>query len=196
MTDIPAIHDTALILEEIADFVYRPHDEQDEVCKVILSHVSDFVRSVVRQYKQGRQLSDRQVEAVIKAWDKIKDQAMKELSGEQVEVPPAPVGRVSFTGTIVHEKVGQNDYGTYVKILVVHDDGWKCWMSAPSYLKGLSCMVGDLRGIKADFSATLTHGNEKTFAFGKRPVAHNAYGSSIKDEYRQELEAKGWSFLS
>jgi hypothetical protein len=88
---------------------------------------------------------------------------------------PAPTGRVTFTGTIATVKV-ENGFGyntTVTKLLVVADDKYKVWVTAPRDL--LFMGDGPTKGQRVTMVATLTQSaKDATFAIGKRPMLLNA----------------------
>lgn len=113
--------------------------------------------------------------------------AMGELSPAQtrlvrqlgVRLVPAPVGRVTFTGTI--EAMKLRDFGP-IKMTVLADDGFRVWVTAPqsivmAYRMGQREDVGTFLtrmfvGRRVQLAATLEPSkDEPGFAFGKRPTA-------------------------
>jgi len=93
------------------------------------------------------------------------------------KLPPAPVGRVVFSGEIVKVKHTIGAYGPQTKIIVQSDDGWRCWVSCPVAIlrdapkvQGISEDYGNLKGLRVQLTATLEQSKDDAgFAFGKRP---------------------------
>jgi hypothetical protein len=99
---------------------------------------------------------------------------LTKLEGEAEQPPPpvevhvpTPTGRVQFTGVVVGLKVQDGDWGSSLKATVkVSTDGgvWLAWITVPPSVAAIE------RGDQVTVKATLTHGKDDYFAFGKRPV--------------------------
>ncbi len=98
---------------------------------------------------------------------------------ERGSAPPAPAGRVTVTGTVVHTKWQCHDFGESLKMLVVAIEGYRVWVTVPADLLDER---GELaKGTTVRFDAKLMpktrahdprlQGDEDpTFAFGSRPT--------------------------
>lgn len=85
---------------------------------------------------------------------------------EEEKHVPAPIGRVTVRGTVVSLKDYESNYGPCYKMTVkveTSEGSWLVFVSVPS------CLTVE-RGMTVEFKATLEHGNEPHFAFGKRPT--------------------------
>lgn len=95
---------------------------------------------------------------------------------------PAPVGRVTVTGEIVHVKLHEDMYGSTFKIIVRDDRGFKVWTTMPSALRPDSISGGApeiyaLKGKRVRFDAALSRSDrDASFAFGKRPTKASVLG--------------------
>jgi hypothetical protein len=119
-------------------------------------------------------LSEKQVELV------------RKLAHEARNPPPpekhvdAPVGRVTFEGTVVSAKVRDTNWGSSLKITIkveTEDGSWLAWGTCPAaILDDVSKMRSDGerteplgRGDLVRITATLERGDEPHFCFMKRP---------------------------
>jgi hypothetical protein len=145
-----------------------------------------FLDSLYEQAQGGKSLTEKQIEAGIKALDKAKEreeqfQARKAQETVLIEQGvQAPEGKVIVTGTVLSVKWQESAYGGSLKMLVESDEGWKVWSSVPKSLQGTSALVGgeewkfsqDVQaGERIEFTATLTPSDkDPLFAFAKRPT--------------------------
>jgi hypothetical protein len=85
---------------------------------------------------------------------------------------PAFQGRATVLGTVISTKVVESDFGTTVKMLVEHADGWKVWGSVPNSL----FLIGDtqralVRGDVVRFDAKIQKSDQDPkFGFFSRPT--------------------------
>lgn len=77
----------------------------------------------------------------------------------------APLGRLEIEGVVVSLKTKHNGYGSVVKILVEHADGWRVYSTAPSDLLSEGVEKDDI----VRFTATLGTTNDPYFVVAKRP---------------------------
>jgi len=157
-----------VFLQENPDF--RPLVE----CQTLWDTHGEFVADVVCKLMQHGELTDNQVAAVRNAIER-KARWAAQRAEEALTMVPAPTGRVTFTGTIATVKV-ENGFGyntTVTKLLVVADDKYKVWVTAPRDL--LFTGNGPTKGQRVTMVATLTQSaKDATFAIGKRPMLLNA----------------------
>lgn len=135
-----------------------------------------FLQDVRRKFVASGRLSDRQIAAVQRAydgearraqWEAERKARAAELRAAGVE---APTGRVEVEGKIISSKQHGSWFGRRyvesVKITILTDAGWKCWVTLPDSLKSDESEVG--RRIR--LTATLTKSDrDPAFCFGKRP---------------------------
>lgn len=62
---------------------------------------------------------------------------------------PAFEGRVTITGTVISTKVVDSQFGSSVKMLVEHKDGWKIWGTIPSAIQFINEVRGNHCGQRA-----------------------------------------------
>lgn len=119
-----------------------------------------FIKDVIWKLNQYGRLSEHQVKAVIKAWDREKNPPIEPDRG------PAPEGRVIVIGKVLATKLVENDFGQTEKMLVELENLSKVWVTVPISLKG------DIKGKQIELTATFTVSkDDKSFAYGKRPRA-------------------------
>lgn len=137
-------------------------------------------------------LTDPQIATIIKI---AKDQTDRKAAQDAEVKVEAPEGKVQFTGRVVSlkERATYHAYGQSTwKITVKIENGagvWLCWLTCPVAVfdaqerkrKAVQCaaeqssrQVGTddnpkIVGAVVTLSATLTRGDDKHFAFGKRP---------------------------
>jgi hypothetical protein len=130
-----------------------------------------IVADIKARVDKGRVPSERQTALVFK------------LAKEAVERVPevyatAPTGRVTVRGVVVSTRTDEGPWGTAQKMVVkvTEADGsiWLVWSTAPqSIYDSLHTTFGHgepLKGKEVEFTATLSPGKDKHFAFCKRPT--------------------------
>lgn len=139
------------------------------------SAYGSFVASIAYQLRGNGRLSDRQIStveaaigrAVVKAYDEA--HRMAEQMIERAAAAPAPAGRVTVTGEVVHTKWQDNDFGGSLKMLVMATTGYRVWVTVPDSLLDDRCQLA--KGTMVRFDAKLTPSAEDPqFAFGSRPT--------------------------
>jgi len=118
---------------------------------------SSHVGLLVSMPKAVQTASERAVEQA------ARDAAKAEREAAKANAAPAPEGRVEVEGIVGTIKAYENDYGVTYKMFVETDAGYTVLVSVPAAISDVE------EGQRVRFTATLTHGNECTFAFGKRP---------------------------
>lgn len=144
-----------------------------------------FLNSLYEQAKNGKQLSERQIEAGIKAVAKAKESEAAYQARQAQESAllasgvQAPEGKVKVTGTIAKIKWQESVYGGSLKAIVESDEGWKVWVTVPTALQSKESFVngewislpGAEEGDVIEFFATLERSErDPLFAFAKRPT--------------------------
>jgi hypothetical protein len=137
---------------------------------------SSFLVDVRRRFVESGRLSERQIAAIQRAfdgedrrarWEAEKQARAAELKAAGVE---APTGRVQVEGKIISSKthgswIGRR-YVESLKVTILHDTGWKCWVTLPDSLR-----VEEPVGRRVRLTATLVQSDrDAAFAFGKRPT--------------------------
>lgn len=137
------------------------------------AHHNNFVADVVRKLATYGSLSERQIAAVIKSVTDTK-QRKADAAAKPAEAlaGPAPVGRATVRGAIVHTKEVDGTYGISTKCLIVLENGAKAWGTLPA-----SAAKGDTLSFSADFSPKP---GEHSFAFYKRPTKVNVLAKEAK----------------
>lgn len=123
-----------------------------------------ITQDIAARFVRDCELSDKQVALVLKLANEAANPKPAETHVD------APTGRVTFTGEVVSVKDVEGDWGVTLKMVVkVRADGgtWLVWVTAPRDIS----REPELRGCTIECTATLTHGKDKHFAFGKRPLA-------------------------
>jgi hypothetical protein len=119
-----------------------------------------FVHDVIAKLNQYGSLSERQASAVIAS-------IARDVAAAQQVVEPkgdAPTGRVTVSGVILSVKRHESDWGVSMKMTLKLDNGSRVWMTMPS---GAAADRGDRITVTATFEQSQ---DDKSFAFGKRPV--------------------------
>lgn len=134
-----------------------------EQAKGELHQKNTFVQDVIGKLNQFGSLSDRQVSAVIASLkrdvEKAQTPVVEEVKG------PAPVGRVTVTGTVLSLKQVEGAYGWQTKALLKLTNNSRVWLSAPA-------KAGWEKGVTVTVTATFeVSKDDPSFGFGKRPVA-------------------------
>lgn len=139
-----------------------------------LSTIGD-IRS--KLWKWGS-VSDRQLAFVEKLLAEHRERVERAANVPTEINVPAPTGRVSFEGTVIKIKEQWSDYagpygqgGMVTKLIVkvsepVSENEVKVWLVYVSEPSSITVDKGD----RVAMTATLSHGNEPHFAFGKRPA--------------------------
>lgn len=144
---------------------------------------SEFLYDVRSKALEYGRLSDGQIAAVERAFERIAKKAQREAErrAEAQRLAAAgvraPEGRVEVTGTVLSAKSHESQFGTAIKIVVQAEGGWKVWATAPSALIGDvdTTVIEEVRdalvGKRIKFVAALTRSpSDAAFAFGKRPT--------------------------
>lgn len=120
-----------------------------------------FIKDVIAKLNRYGSLSERQVEAVEKAY--IKENMPKEPEPDR---GPAPSGRQTVIGNVLAVKTYESAWGYQEKMLVELDNLSKIWVTIPRSIST------DIKGKKIEITATFTVSkDDKSFAYGKRPKA-------------------------
>lgn len=123
---------------------------------------TEFLDDVSFRAFQYGSLSDRQIEAFIKAVDREIDRR-EQRAKESEESAPAVSGRHEITGEVVSIKSQESYYGYTLKMLVKQADGAKYWGTVPS---AIDPQKGDTVTLTATCEVSR---DDKSFAFYKRP---------------------------
>lgn len=143
---------------------------------------SDFLSDVRRRALSNGRLSEAQIAAVARAFDRIDQRAQwaAERAAEAKRLADAgvraPEGRVEVVGVVTSCKQHVSQFGESIKIVVESPTGWKCWGTAPASLLGDvdTTVIEEVReaivGKLISFTATLVRSDrDAAFAFAKRP---------------------------
>jgi hypothetical protein len=133
---------------------------------------SSFLADVRRRFVESGRLSDRQIAAVQRAFDgeARREQWEADKQARRAAGVEAPVGRVEVEGKIIAAKthgswIGRR-YVESLKVTILHDSGWKVWVTLPDSLRS-----EDPAGRRIRLTATLTKSDrDPAFAFGRRPT--------------------------
>lgn len=131
-----------------------------------------FIGDVASRFKQSGKLTERQIEAVLKAIVRADERVARQakFDAERAELLAsgvrAPEGKVAVVGVITSIKWRDSDFGGSYKMVVRSDEGWSVWLTLPSALEDADAVVGD----RVSFNCTITASDDATFGFGKRPT--------------------------
>lgn len=133
----------------------------------------EFLQSLMDYLIKNWELTPGQTAAALKIAAKRAQQSAERAEREATEVvpaTPAPEGRVTVTGKVVHTKTVESDFGATMKMLVVLEDGNKVWTTIPSKLFSVS--NEPVKGATIKLTATFERSkDDEHFSFGKRPSA-------------------------
>lgn len=139
---------------------------------------NDFAASLARQLAEQGDLSPRQVETV----ERIAAEDTRRAAERAAEPAPspAPVGKATVTGKILTTRSEPSAFsysGTDYRMLVLSDDGFRCWGTIPASIHGdadgmiRAGWLDRLKGKRVTFAATLSpKQGDPTFAYFKRPT--------------------------
>lgn len=134
---------------------------------------SEFLSDIGDKILQGKELSERQIEAAIRvhaqqiefAQRKAARAAEEQAAKDAGLIEPAPTGKAVVTGTVLSTKLQESQYGNTWKMLVKDDRGFKVWCSIPAAIADAA------KDMRVTFSITLEPSKDDPyFSFGKRPT--------------------------
>lgn len=126
-----------------------------------------FAKDVLRKLDQYGSLSEKQVAAVLQSVQRDIERAKEAAVAVTVVKGDAPSGRVTVTGNVLSTKIVEREFGSTLKMLVQLDNNSRVWCTVPS---GSNVE----RNNRVTFTATFeVSKDDKSFAFGKRPVMVN-----------------------
>ena len=102
---------------------------------------------------------------IVPNWVKEKREREKQWAEDQEKALPIPEGRFEVKATVLSFKSVESDYGTTLKMLVRHSDGWKAFGTVPAFFEGDK---GDTIIFNATFQKSK---DDEKFGFFKRPTA-------------------------
>lgn len=160
-------HKKAQLAREAAAAAYRAaHPELEAALQVDHPILRDMANKIVR----FGSLSEKQVDFALRLSAEVLERANRPAENHV----PAPIGRVTFAGEVVSVKTHESeDWGPTLKmtVKVTTPEGiWLAWMTVPSSVERVE------RGDSIEVTATLSHGKDPFFAFGKRPTLKKING--------------------
>ncbi len=130
----------------------------------VMDEYSTFVYDVAMKFRRDGELSEKQIDSVLKAMAREDKWRWEKESEVKVD---APSGLTQVIGTIKSFKIVDNPYAynrSTIKMIVKDDRGFTVYCTLPTSLT--ECNEGD----KVSFMVDLTVSDrDSTFAFGKRP---------------------------
>ena len=126
------------------------------------------VRDIIGKLVRYGSISEKQTSFLASLVEQITNRAEIEArrAAEQEAAAPVPAeGRLFIEGEVLSVKVRDGCYGSTLKMLLRHVDGWKVWGTVPS-------KIGDVqKGNIVQFVATVTvSDDDPKFGFFKRPT--------------------------
>lgn len=138
--------------QAVVDFLNGPNLRGDFLCKM-----ADSLR-------EWGSLTEKQEAAVRKCMTGNAERDAKRAQENAAAAPlPAFDGRATIEGTVLTIKVVEGRYGTAIKMLVKHADGWKVWGTCPA---SLECEKGDTVRFEAKVEPSR---DDPKFGFYSRP---------------------------
>jgi hypothetical protein len=132
-----------------------------------------ILRDMREKLVQYKSLSDKQIAFAIRLANEVRNPPPVVVEPEACAVPAFTEARPIITGTILHSKWVESDYGGAQKMLLAVDvDGkrWKAWGTVPSGVEG-TCQELKGRTITIRAQVQVKQG-EVGFAFLKRPTLY------------------------
>jgi hypothetical protein len=138
-----------------------------------------FIKNVLAKGRQYGNLSDKQRDAIVKAYDRDVNRVINEAAWALIPTVPVPTGKgLTITGKLVSRKWKETDFGSVEKCLVVvttPEGEYKVWGSIPAALYGTTeglevtgaVEVGDTVTFRASVEAS---SDDPSFGFYKRPT--------------------------
>ena len=162
-----------VIVSECRDALVAAHPVLSRLDELVVASSSNFLWSVRDQLNRRGVLSDKQIAAVVRAAERIDQQAVRKADWAarddalRASGVNAPEGKgVKVQGTVLTRKNVISDYGDREVMMVQHADGWKVWSTVPAsilpqYIRGIDgneividgAEVGDV----IEFTADLAH---------------------------------------
>lgn len=139
----------------------------------------------------GSELSERQHAFAVSLLKQIADRPsmLAERAAKDAHRKPIPafIKRATIEGVVLSAKHVESDYGTTLKIVVEHADGWKLYGTCPSEIReelgGFHEAVDFIKGKRVRFDAqVIVSDNDPKFGFFKRPTK-----DSILDKLDENL---------
>jgi hypothetical protein len=124
--------------------------------------IADIVARLVRYGS----ISDNALAYLTKLLTKIDERATTEAAraAERAAALPVPTGKQTIRGKVLSTKLVDGAFGTVLKMLVQHADGWKVYGTVPA-------AISDVKGKTVEFTATVTASNDDNkFGFFSRPT--------------------------
>jgi hypothetical protein len=130
-----------------------------------------FIKDVLAKGRQYGNLSDNQLNAIVRAFERDAQRAVEQAAQALVPKVDCPEGkRITITGRLVSRKWKETQFGSVEKCLVVVDTGageYKVWGSISQALRDQGVQVGDL----VTFSANVERSSDDhSFGFFSRPT--------------------------
>jgi len=147
---------------------------------------SHFMTDMVEILAQGRTLSPRRAEGLVRSVESAKAreatrEAQRAAEAEALAaLPPLGAGRLTFTGRFLRGRLKETPYGGQWKAVFVTGDGYRIWTSVPMAVldaaeraTGTSTEEGLGRAVsRVHCRLTVTVSpKEHAFGFGSRPTA-------------------------
>jgi len=130
----------------------------------------NIVRDIRARFVQYRSLSPKQVAFVLRLANEASRPVVVRVEEAHVT---APVGRVTFRGTVVSVKLHEGNYGATWKMTVkvtTTAGTWLTWGTVPNALTMGGTVATELRGVEVEITATLKAGRDAHFALMSRPA--------------------------
>jgi hypothetical protein len=136
----------------------------------------DFLPSLAEQLRRKGELTDRQIDAAVRAirkgQDRIEARARREAERAAAPaLPELPAGRTTIEGTVTRVTAKPSDYGVRLVMVVQLENGWRVDGTLPSSLDPGYGSLDELAGRKVRFDAALKASDKVPgYAFFSRPT--------------------------
>lgn len=160
-----------------------PNNERgnQDLFKEFFARWPAFVVDIAFKMQRYGDISERQAAAVVKWTAKQRERIAKrkELDASRAPLPDFGTERVEVEVRIISIQPRETAFGTSMKMLVEHADGWKLWGTCPNSLLAEDVSKGSVIAFSALIEASR---DDSSFGFIKRPT-------KARIVERQEVEA-------
>lgn len=143
------------------------------------AYEENTVRDIVGKLVKYGSVSDKQLAFVGALLKRIEDRPAREAREKAAYEAAAPVpitnDRINITGEVLTVKIKDGRFGSSLKMLIKHNDGYKLWGTVPAVLSSAQ------RGDRVEFDATVKPSDDDPkFGFFNRPTNARFRAAEVK----------------
>lgn len=141
-----------------------------------------FLHDVVRKLWQYGTISERQRDAVLRAYRRDIEYTQRRAEAEALPRGEAPVGRQDVEGLVLAVKTVASQYGDQLKMMVELSNRSKVWCTVPMIWTPEGNAVYVERGDRLAFRATFERAkDDPSMAWGKRPTNAKVVARAVQE---------------